>query len=177
MSALGAEGRRFESCLPDHKSNTYADNPGERTGNDGREDSESGTGSHGIVPEDVPETFRRRLGDGELARARARCASTPRTTFRRQVYFAAAPDGPIKIGMSCDPRRRLRELRTKTGQDLRLLATCPGAGVGSFTEDIYHRRFFEHALGGEWFSRHPDILAEIARVNEAHQPSDRRVSA
>ena len=91
--------------------------------------------------------------------------TTRSKTFKRSIYFAAADDGPIKIGMSCDPKRRLRELRTKTGHDLKLLATFPTHSVGSFSEYRYHSRFAAHRLHGEWFERHPDILAEIARLN------------
>lgn len=58
MPALGAEGRRFESCLPDHKSNTYAASPVEQDGNERPKDSSNGPTSHGIVPEDVRGTFR-----------------------------------------------------------------------------------------------------------------------
>lgn len=100
----------------------------------------------------------------ELAKSNVN-ENSRRRHFRRMVYFVAAEDGPIKVGMSCDPKRRLRELRTKTGQDLRLLATVPGLGVGSFTEGRYHDRFAAHRLHGEWFARHPDILAEIERLN------------
>ncbi|NML11618.1 GIY-YIG nuclease family protein [Sphingobium sp. AR-3-1] len=103
-----------------------------------------------------------RLTDEQLAAARNSCKSTPRTSYKRAVYFAAADDGPIKIGATCDVGRRLRELRTKSKQDLRLLAAVDG---GMFAEMLYHSRFAAHRLHGEWFVRHPDILAEIARLN------------
>ena len=106
---------------------------------------------------------RHRLTDEQLANARERCKSTPRTTYGRQVYFAASNSGPIKIGASCDVKRRLRELRTKTRQNLKLLATTDG---GMFAECMYQQRFSAHRLHGEWFVRHPDILAEIDRLNQ-----------
>lgn len=112
---------------------------------------------------DSPRT-RHRLTDEQLATARKRCKSTPRTTYGRQVYFAAASGGPIKIGASCDVARRLRELRTKTKQDLGLLAVADG---GMFAEFMYQHRFASHRLHGEWFARHPDILAEIDRLNQS----------
>ncbi|MGK2908549.1 MAG: GIY-YIG nuclease family protein [Sphingobium sp.] len=113
------------------------------------------------------EVSRRRLDDEHLAIARKRCKSTPRTSFDRVVYFVAADDGPIKIGMACDVKRRLRELRTKTKMDLKVLATVGGS---SFREGAYHQRFACHRTQGEWFSRHPEILAEIERLNST--PTD-----
>ncbi|WP_202951367.1 hypothetical protein, partial [Sphingobium bisphenolivorans] len=48
----------FESCLPDHKSSTYADSSVEQAGNVWRKDSPNGPQTHGIVPEDVLGTSR-----------------------------------------------------------------------------------------------------------------------
>lgn len=93
------------------------------------------------------------------------CRSAPQKRIMRSVYFAGSDNGPIKIGMSCDPRRRLKELQTPGQPRLKLLAVKHTGGVGSFEEGRYHERFAEHALGNEWFERHPDILAEIDRLN------------
>ncbi len=54
MAALGAEGRRFESSLPDHKSMTYGDAAGEHPGNIGHGSGPIGQTSHGIVTECFP---------------------------------------------------------------------------------------------------------------------------
>ena len=94
------------------------------------------------------------------------CKSIPTKNHIRMVYFAAAPEGPIKIGMTCDVKRRLRELRTKTKLDLAILATIDG---GSPREGLYHSRFLAHHIEGEWFERHPDILAEINRLNPTNE--------
>lgn len=32
-------------------------------------------------------------------------------------------------------------------------------------ERAYHKHFSEHRLHGEWFEPHPDIMAEIERLN------------
>ncbi|MGJ8477228.1 GIY-YIG nuclease family protein [Sphingobium yanoikuyae] len=112
--------------------------------------------------------FRHRLSDEQLTLARKRCKSVPRTSYIRQVYFAAAPGGPIKIGMACDTERRVRELRKETKTDIRLLAETSG---GSFIESMYHRRFADARIHGEWFARTPAILAEIDRLN-ANPPAD-----
>lgn len=44
----------------------------------------------------------------------------------------------------------------------RVLAAFDG---GEVHEQRLHARFAEHRLLNEWFARHPDILAEIARLN------------
>lgn len=81
----------------------------------------------------------------------------------QQVYFIASETGPIKIGIAGNPIGRLQGLQTSHHERLSLLATCPG---GAEQERIYHRQFAEHRLNGEWFERHPDIEAEIVRLQE-----------
>lgn len=77
-------------------------------------------------------------------------------------YFVGAGDGPIKIGSSRQPNRRLTELRRDTPGGLELLARING---GAERESYYHRLFEAHRLNGEWFARHPDIIAEIERLS------------
>jgi len=77
------------------------------------------------------------------------------------VYFIASDAGPIKIGMATDPAKRLYALQTSHHDRLSILAVCDG---GRAQEMAYHRKYARHRLSGEWFSRHPDILAEIARL-------------
>lgn len=77
------------------------------------------------------------------------------------VYFIAAGSGPIKIGMAANPKNRCKELQTSHHEKLSVLVTCAG---GSEMERAYHERFAAHRLHGEWFDRHPDILAEIERL-------------
>jgi hypothetical protein len=79
----------------------------------------------------------------------------------RVVYFIGSPEGPIKIGFSRNVGQRLRELQTFSPVRLQVLATTPGDPA---VERRYHRMFAEHRLTGEWFSAHPDILAEIEAV-------------
>ena len=57
------------------------------------------------------------------------------------LYFIGGAQGPIKIGISVAPAKRLKGLQTGYPYRLRLLAV------------------------GEWFERHPDILAEIDRLD------------
>lgn len=85
----------------------------------------------------------------------------------RKVYFIAAEDGPIKIGKALDPVARLRTLQTSHPVPLSILAICGG---GDDREREYHMRFEAHRLQGEWFARHPDILAEIERIRSLTPP-------
>jgi hypothetical protein len=96
--------------------------------------------------------------------AAAAAALAPPIVDGALVYFIGAGDGPIKIGMSDDPRKRLRTLQTSHHQPLAILAVCEG---GRVREGEYHRTFARHRLNGEWFARHPDILAEIASLTGA----------
>lgn len=78
-----------------------------------------------------------------------------------KVYFIQTLNGEIKIGMAQDVAKRLAGLQTAHPVKLTLLAVAEG---GSEQEKAYHRQFAEHRLHGEWFSPHPDILAEIERL-------------
>ena len=78
------------------------------------------------------------------------------------VYFIRSAPGEIKIGKAIDVQKRLNGLQTSHPHRLQLLATTVG---GKPAERAYHARFAEHRLHGEWFSPHPDILAEIERLN------------
>ncbi len=95
---------------------------------------------------------RKRWVDGEF--------QTP--TDKSLVYFIASANGPIKIGIANDIEQRLRGLQTANPVALRLLASRTG---GRAQEQEYHKRFAAHRLHGEWFDQHPDILAEIERLN------------
>lgn len=77
------------------------------------------------------------------------------------VYFIGADVGCVKIGEALDPDRRLRTLQSGSPVQLRILATTFG---GPVLERDYHRKFAAHRLHGEWFTRCPEIEAEIARL-------------
>ena len=84
--------------------------------------------------------------------------------MRGWVYFVAAACGSIKIGRTNNVVYRLMDLQCANPQKLELLAVA----VDGSREAEYHRRFAAHRLHGEWFTPHPDILAEIARLKEAN---------
>lgn len=82
--------------------------------------------------------------------------------LEQMVYFIrAGKDGPIKIGIARDPASRLATLQTGHHDTLEIVALTDG---GSAQEAAYHAHFSDFRLRGEWFSPHPDILAEIERL-------------
>lgn len=69
------------------------------------------------------------------------------------VYFIQCGEaGPIKIGLSRCPNRRLAQLQTAHSEPLRLLHAEPGDRVD---EEGMHAWFAHARIRGEWF--HPTI--------------------
>jgi Meiotically up-regulated gene 113 len=84
-----------------------------------------------------------------------------RAETHSRCYFIGGDEGCIKIGHSVDVTARLRAIQSCSPIALRVLAIAPG---GAEREAAYHTQFDEHRAHGEWFARHPDILAEIDRI-------------
>lgn len=86
----------------------------------------------------------------------------PDHVFAKYTYFAqCSATGAIKIGRSFSPDTRMKQIKNAVGSEHRLLATIRGGE----NEPSYHTAFRAHRLHGEWFSPHPEILAEIDRLN------------
>lgn len=81
----------------------------------------------------------------------------------RHVYFIGTRETAIKIGVTGSVKTRFDTLQAHSPVKLEILATRRG---GEFLETAYHARFAAHRLHGEWFSPHPDILAEIDRLEK-----------
>lgn len=79
------------------------------------------------------------------------------------TYFARGLEsGRIKIGKSKEPHRRVSQLAyCRFGEKAELVALRRG----DLFERAYHNAFREWSEGHEWFAPHPDILAEIDRLN------------
>lgn len=82
---------------------------------------------------------------------------------RRSIYFIGGDEGPVKIGYSCNPKARLRQMQTGSPQVLRILAIDEDGSPE--VERWYHERFAAYRQKGEWFERCPEILAEIERLS------------
>ena len=80
------------------------------------------------------------------------------------AYFIGPEGGAIKIGFSTDPDERLYRLQTSHPERLHLWAEATG---GKKQERAYHAQFADAWIAGEWFTRTPEIEAEIARLQEA----------
>ena len=77
------------------------------------------------------------------------------------IYFIGPLNGPIKIGYASRLQFRLKELRLANAYPLEVWASVEAPPS---QEREYHRRFAAHRLHGEWFTRTPEIEAEIARL-------------
>jgi hypothetical protein len=78
------------------------------------------------------------------------------------IYFIQqSEDGPIKIGRSCDPESRLKEMQTGNPDPLHILGCCADMGD---TEQKLHKRFKHIHIQGEWFEPADDLMAFIHKV-------------
>lgn len=74
-----------------------------------------------------------------------------------KTYFIRAGDnGPVKIGISADPEKRLRGLQTAQPDKLKLLGVLSGDH-----ESKLHRQFNDLRLHGEWFRPAATLLEFI----------------
>lgn len=86
-----------------------------------------------------------------------------------RTYFIQAVDGgPIKIGVSVDPRKRLKSLQTSSHQELRIIGTLKGN-----REPELHEKFSELRLKGEWFRDDPKLKMWILFNAKTPRLSDR----
>lgn len=104
----------------------------------------------------------------ELAKLEGLSPEAYQAPIEEFVYFVGASIGAIKIGTSRRLERRLSDLQRGSPVILGFLAITVG---GKDTESEYHRLFATHRAHGEWFERHPDILAEIERLNALPNPA------
>lgn len=86
------------------------------------------------------------------------------------LYFVkpVGQAGPIKIGHSVNPARRVRELACEVGRKLQLVAQCPARRID---ESYMHWRHRHHHLCGEWFEPTPRIMADAERAAHGILPS------
>ncbi len=90
------------------------------------------------------------------------------------VYFLrpVGMEGPIKIGFSDQPKRRLKELTMWSPVPLELVAMVPGNRA---LESMLHRAFADAKSHWEWFHPIPEIVTAIERLaagREAHEAFD-----
>ena len=72
-------------------------------------------------------------------------------------------EGPVKIGISTKPERRLKQLQTGQDKVLRLHHTeSTSSGFPKFLEQFVHSQVNHRRLKGEWFDLSvADAIAEV----------------
>lgn len=83
------------------------------------------------------------------------------------IYFVQAGKGPIKIGISLNPIRRLVKMGADNHERLTLLAVMLGDMAA---EQGLHKAFSAANVRGEWFNPTPEILEYIR--THARSPAD-----
>jgi hypothetical protein len=82
-----------------------------------------------------------------------------RIRAKEHVYFIQAGEhGPIKIGVSKAPGKRLQQLQTSHAESLHLRAVEVG---GRELEMALHERFAAYRMNGEWFTPATAIVAYL----------------
>ena len=84
------------------------------------------------------------------------------------VYFVRRADGAVKIGWTSDLERRLRELRKESRTTITLLAAIPGDKPDELR---LQKRFVEYAIGDEWFTESPKIIAFVTSIRQVSTPT------
>lgn len=81
------------------------------------------------------------------------------------VYFIRAADGtgPVKIGHTNNPHKRLGTIQNMSPVRLCVLKTIRG---GQGLEGVLHQKFAHLRLWGEWFDPQPELLAFIKAYSE-----------
>jgi hypothetical protein len=97
-------------------------------------------------------------------------AESPRNAF---VYVAQADDGPLKIGITKDPKNRLRALNTGNPAPLniQLLLECSPC-FARMVEQQAHRSLEAYKIKGEWFTA-PLVVAAYHLMRVADEVSGR----
>lgn len=84
------------------------------------------------------------------------------------VYFIQSElGGPIKIGVSVDPKSRMAEIQRMSPFKLRILKTIEG---DYSAESALHKRFSHLRLHGEWFEPADELLNFIAADQSSDEP-------
>lgn len=88
-----------------------------------------------------------------------------RSAATRLYFIRVGFGGPIKIGVSRNPDRRLAQLQCGSAERLVLLGSVPG---GFADEAAIHRHLADHRVQGEYFAPSPETLELIAMMMRDH---------
>ncbi len=81
------------------------------------------------------------------------------------IYCIQILDGhinPIKVGITNNVNKRIKNMLTSTPYEIKLLASWVG---GVQEERETHKLFVQHKIAREWFHPHPEIIEYVSRKN------------
>lgn len=89
------------------------------------------------------------------------------SSMKTSLYFIADEQARyIKIGLSCDPEKRLHELQAGSPITLQIVLVVPA--LGRLAEEALHQHFAAHWLHREWFTFAPDIAFLIDQLRDGY---------
>jgi predicted GIY-YIG superfamily endonuclease len=90
--------------------------------------------------------------------------------------IAAHKEGPVKLGLSMDPQRRVRQLQTGSAEALFIHHVEEVSdGRVKIAEKALHQMLGHKRLKGEWFNISvEDAIAEVTHIRMTEDPSDWR---
>lgn len=88
-----------------------------------------------------------------------------------KVYFVSAP-GRVKIGFTCRPEKRLKDLQKGDMETLSVIAIIDGS---RFLEKTLHHILQPHRLRGEWFADCAEVRAEIDSAIAGKYPLEKAI--
>ena len=87
-------------------------------------------------------------------------ARTPKPGY---VYLIAADNGTYKIGVSVDPKRRVKKMGINLPYELEVVHTIPTEDMLA-TEKALHALFADKRVGGEWFELDESDVTLVKRI-------------
>ena len=94
----------------------------------------------------------------DAAKKRKKISQNSKVYFIRQGLT-----GPVKIGVSSRPGKRLITLQTANPEPLFLLGIIKG---DTTVEAVLHERFKKYLRRGEWYHSAPEFIKEIKEILE-----------
>lgn len=78
------------------------------------------------------------------------------------VYVIGREEGPVKVGISSNPRKRLSQIKTACPFAAELLHVEPmlDRNHARYHEEMFHGVYAEKRLNGEWFDLDADLAIE-----------------
>ena len=92
---------------------------------------------------------------------------------KQQIYFIQADNGDIKIGITLNPKNRLRALQTHCPLKLKTLKLIDGDYI---LEKKIHKLFKDFRIRGEWFLPCRKLINLIhSKITTAYKKDELRV--